>query len=337
MKKTKQLLHYIQTFFQDYLSAQRGLSSNTVFAYRDTIKLFLTFAAQYLKKHTTRLTLDNFNVKIVLAFLDNIEKTRKIKVVTRNLRLAALRTFFAYLATQDTLRVGQYQKIIAIPLKQAVHRSMEYLEVNEVKAILDTINQTTLLGRRDYALLSLLYNTGARVQEICDLRVKDLRLESPSLVVLTGKGQKTRYVPLWTETTNLLQNYLVEREINDKSQAILFLNAKGDSLSRFGIRHIVQRRVIAAGKKCSTLLHKKISPHTFRHTTAMHLLQSGVDLTVIKSWLGHANISTTHDYIEIDLNMKRKALSACAPMGSSQKIQKVIKQNEDLISWLETL
>jgi integrase/recombinase XerD len=337
MKGTKELFHHIQNFFQNYLSNHRGLSANTLITYRDALKLFLAYVVKHTDKQIMKITLDDLTAEVTLAFLDDIEKNRGNRVITRNLRLAALRSFFSYLVTQDTFRTGQYQKIIAIPLKKAPSQVMDYLETDELKTILGTIDRTTLLGRRDHTLLNLLYNTGARVQEICNLRVKDLHLDPPQLITITGKGQKTRQVPVWPETAALLKAHLCERGVIHDLQAILFVNARGEPLGRFGIRHIIRKRTTQAIKKCPGLATKKISPHTFRHTTAMHLLQSGVDLSIIKSWLGHVNLSTTHAYVEIDLNMKRKALAACTPMGSTQDLQQFIDRNKDIISWLESL
>jgi site-specific recombinase XerD len=337
MNGPKELTHYVQKFFQDYLKAHRGLSSNTVFGYRDAIKLFLAFLSKHTRSHTTKLSLVDLSAENVLSFLSDVEKTRQCSVATRNLRLCALRTFFGYLVTQDTLHAGQYQRVISIPLKQSSHRMMEYLEVKEVKAVIDCIDRNGATGRRDYALLNFLYNTGARVQEACDLRIENIHFEPPPLVTITGKGRKTRQVPLWPETATLLKSYIAERGPSTNPQNRVFLNARGQSLTRFGIRYIIRSRVAAAVKRCPNLARKKIGPHTFRHTTAMHLLQSGVDLTVIKNWLGHVNLDTTHAYVEIDLEMKRKALSSCAPVCKTKNLQYLIKQNNDIICWLESL
>ncbi|OGW81651.1 MAG: hypothetical protein A3G33_08330 [Omnitrophica bacterium RIFCSPLOWO2_12_FULL_44_17] len=337
MKKTNALLQYIQDFFQNYLSHHRGLSSNTILAYRDALKLFLAFLVHCKGKSATRLSLDDLHADAVLDFLKEIENKRGNSTVTRNLRLASLKTFFSYLITKDTLRVGQYQKIISIPLKKASHPLMEYLEVNEVKAILNAIDRDAFSGERDYTLLNLLYNTGARVQEVCDLSVGAIQLHHPSFVTITGKGRKTRQVPLWPETAHLLESYLTGRALLDKPDAKLFLNARGETLGRFGIRYIIRKRIAGAIDDCPSLASKKTGPHTFRHTTAMHLLQAGVDLTVIKSWLGHANLSTTHGYLEIDLEMKRKALSMCHPVGKSVDLKKFMERNKDVISWLESV
>jgi len=337
MKRSDQLSHHVQAFFQEYLSAQRGLSPNTVFAYRDTMKLYLSFLAGHLGKRVTALSPDDLHVDTVIAFLEHIERTLDNKTATRNLRLSALRTFFEYLSAQDPLHSDQYRKIVAIPAKQAPKPLIQYLEVHEVKAILDAIDRKKAAGRRDYALLSFLYNTGARVQEACDIRVGDVRLDPLFSATITGKGGKTRIVPLWPETAELLKDYMEERGIINEPSTRIFVNVRGEPLTRFGIHHIFKTRTARASQRCPSLSGRKISPHVIRHTTAMHLLQSGVDLFIIQSWLGHVNLSTTHGYVEIDLEMKRKALSACAPMGGKGRLKTFISDNRDVISWLDSL
>ena len=337
MSKANQLMHYVQKFFQGYLKTHRGLSRNTIFSYRDAIKLFLAFLSEHTQTLTARLSLDDLTSDNVLAFLSHIEKTRLCSITTRNLRLSALHTFFGYLISHDTEHADQYQKVISIPIKQSSHPMMEYLEREEVKTIMDSIDQNDVIGRRDYTLLNFLYNTGARVQEACDLCIEHVHLDPPPLVVITGKRSKTRQVPLWPETATLLKSYIAERQPSRGSLNNVFLNSKGYALTRYGIRYIIQKRIDAAEKQCPSLGKKKVGPHTFRHTTAMHLLQAGVDLTIIKNWLGHVNFDTTHAYVEIDLEMKRKALSSCMPAYKIENLQHVIKQNNDVICWLESL
>jgi len=337
MNKPNDLLYHIQYFFQTHLSQVRGLSANTVFAYRDTLRLFLEFVAAFKNKPIKKLSLEDLHADSTLAFLEDIENKRKNSTVTRNLRLAALKTFFSYMITKDTLRVGQYQKIISIPQKRTAKPLMGYLEVQEVEAILNAINQNSSCGQRDYVLLKFLHNTGARAQEVCDLSVGTVQLQNPAWVTITGKGRKIRQVPLWPETSDLLKNHLKNKDVLDKEEAKLFVNSRGEKLTRFGLGHIVRKRIVQAIPKCPSLATKKIGPHSFRHTTGMHLLQAGVDLTVIKSWLGHVDLSTTHTYMEIDLQMKRKALSMCHPVGESKKLQQIITKNQDVISWLKTI
>lgn len=218
----RSVLPRVQAFFTEYLTGHRGLSPNTVKAYRDALKLFFAFVCVHNKRAATRLVLEDLTAKIVLAFLADIETRRGNSVVTRNLRLAAIKALATYLISQDPLCAGEYQRIAAIPVKRAPRRVMGYLEVAEVQAILKAIDRGAPSGERDYVLLSLLYNTGARVQEICDLRIDSLRLNTPAVVTIVGKGRKTRHVPLWKETAQLLRNYLA-REMTTSPERALFL------------------------------------------------------------------------------------------------------------------
>lgn len=337
MKRKNDLMHYIQMFFGDYLAMQKGVSENTIKTYRDSLKLFLKFIAKKDSKTISKITLVDLDAESVLAFLKEIEKNRNNCIVTLNLRLTSLKTFFTYLLAQDISRSGTYQRIIAIPIKRGAKPLMEYLEIGEVKAIFDNINRKDKSGERDYVILNLMYNTGARVSEICNLKVENIRFESPPVITIVGKGQKLRHIPLWKETADILYVYLKKNDMLDNPKAVVFLNSHGKPISRFGIRYIVRRRVFDVSSICPSLTRKRIGPHTFRHSIAMHMLQSGVDLTVIKNWLGHVNLETTHGYIEIDLEMKRKALSSISPAGKSYDLKLLIKENKDVISWMESL
>lgn len=338
MNDAKALLSLVQGFFQDYLTGQRGLSPNTILAYRDALKLFLAFLAGSSGKPAAQLRLEDLKAESVLAFLEEIEQKRKNCTATRNLRLAALRTFFQYMIGEDTIRSGQYQKIVSIPLKRSPRPVMGYLDIGEVQTVLDSIDRNTSKGSRDYALFSFLYNTGARVQEVVDATVGAVRFNAPPIVTLTGKGSKTRIVPLWQATATTLLDHLKQRGVEKQIDARLFVNARGKPLTRFGVAHILRTRIGPAATKCASLEGKRISPHTFRHATAMHLLQSGVDLTVIQRWLGHVQLATTHTYVEIDLEMKRKALAACTPpTETGNGLRSILDNNRDVISWLEGL
>lgn len=331
------LQHLIQLFFSEHLANHKGVSPNTIKAYRDVIKLFITYVAVRSNIKIMNICLDDLSIDAVLDFLKSIEINRGNSSITRNHRLAVLRTLFSFLATQDPLHFGQYQKIMLVPFKRTARPMMGYLEIDEIHAVLNAIDRKTQIGRRNYALIYLLYNTGARVQEICDLKVESLRLENPPLITVFGKGKKTRQVPLWEDTKKILKDYLKENDLTENVSSFLFFNRNGTPLGRFGIRYIVQKHVKAASISCKKLDGKIVGPHTFRHSTAMHLLQSGVDLSVIKSWLGHVDISTTHGYVEIDMNMKRKALEKVGSDGKGAGLEKFLKQNKDVISWLENL
>jgi integrase/recombinase XerD len=193
-----------------------------------------------------------------------------------------------------------------------------------------------LQGVRDYAMMMTLYNSGARVQELCDLKMKDLRLVKPYMVTVTGKGQKTRHVPLWESTVQALKAYLKDRYKND-SKEFVFMGKRGERLSRFGVRYLVQMLAKKGSKQCSGLSSKKIGPHTLRHTTAMHLLQAGVEINVIKEWLGHVDLNTTHGYVEIDMKMKEEALKKTSPPKTKTRVQSLIKKEKTVLEWLEAL
>ena len=246
---------YVQSFFQVYLAEERRLSEHTVKSYRDTLKLFLSHLAEKNRGRIASVTLDHLTAENVLKFLSAIEKNRGNSIRTRNQRLAVLKTFFSYLLTQDLSRANQYEKISHITMKRVPYRPVEYLTEEELQAILDSIDQTTKQGVRDYAILLTLYNTGARVQELCDLRMKDLRLEAPLMATLTGKGKKIRHVPLWESTVKAVQAYLKTTEPKGDEEQI-FVGKREEALSRFGIRYLVCAQAKRAEKKCSSLKTK---------------------------------------------------------------------------------
>jgi len=217
-------------------------------------------------------------------------------------------------------------------MKKMPYKPVEYLTEDEMQALLKSVDRERLQGMRDYAILLLLYNTGARVQELCDLRLRDLRLEKPYLAILTGKGNKTRQVPLWPGTVEAVSEYIHSNETRDPEDFI-FQGKRNEPLSRFGIRYLVQSQIKKAAEKCKTLQHKKVGPHTLRHTTAMHLLQSGVDIAVIKAWLGHVDLNTTHGYVEIDMKMKEQALNKTRKPAPNS-IRSMLHKEKDVLKWL---
>ena len=302
------LANPMKRFFSHYLSVQKGLAANTVAAYRDALKLLLCYAADTRKKAVEELTVEDLDEPLVLAFLDYLETARGCSVRTRNARLAAIRAFFGYLARENPLLLPHCQAIRAIPLKRHEHKTMTYLEEKEIQAVLDAVDSTARTGIRDQALLLLLYNTGARASEIVNLKVSDLRLDDSPQVRLLGKGQKHRSCPLWPETAEALRVHLQQRIPRDPRCEQVFLNANGSPLTRFGIRHVLRKYVAKAQSACPSLASKRVSPHTLRHTTAMHLLRSGNEVNMVSYWLGHADINTTHVYVEIDMEMKRRML-----------------------------
>jgi len=328
----------IQAFFLDFLVAQRGLSPNTIAAYRDCIKLFLNFAAGRLEKPVDKLTVEDFQDKLVVAFLDDLETSRRNSTQTRNVRLAALHSLFRYIAGQQPEAMARCQQICTVPVKRTSHKTIEYLEDNEIRAVLDSVDPSSPNALRDYGLLLLLYNTGARAQEVVDLRIDKLRFEKPYQVKLLGKGRKERSCPLWPETVQALQNYIEPRQPSATECPSLFLNVNGKPITRFGMRYIIRQYAVKAGEACASIKTKKVSPHTVRHTTAMHLLQAGNDINVIKAWMGHVDLGTTHGYVEIDMKMKRKALETCQPpkaKTSAKGQPKWLKPG--ILKWLDDL
>ena len=301
------LAPFIQRFFLDRLVHQRNASPATIAAYRDTFRLWLRFTEQRLGRPPTSLVLDDLCAPLVLGFLDYLEHERGNTIRSRNARLAAIRSFVQYIGYEEPTALPALQRILAIPRKRYSKPVLGFLSREEIQAILDAPDVSTWSGRRDRALILTFYNTGARVSEAIGLDVKDLELDRTPRVTFHGKGRKDRTVPLWSNTALMLAEWLRERrsEISDP----IFTNRMGARLSRSGVANRLALTVQVASEKCPSLRHRKVSPHTLRHTTAMHLLQSGTDLSVIALWLGHESPTTTHGYLEADLAMKERALA----------------------------
>jgi site-specific recombinase XerD len=314
------LSHLITRFFTTYLASERGASKNTIAAYSDTLRLFINHLCKKHGKHPEKLNLEMFESEAVLDFLDHLERDRKNSPSTRNQRLAAIKSFLHFAVREDPESILQNERIQAIRAKKTDHKPPPSLSVKQVRAILDSIDTTPLIGLRDKALIQLLYNTGARVQEIADLHISDLHFESPSTLTLTGKGRKTRTIPLWEETVQLIQAYLQAREYAGIQSAHLFLNNKREPITRFGIGRRVELHGKNAAEKCPELKEMKLTPHVFRHTTALHLIEAGNDITIVKEWLGHADIKTTSQYIEVSVARKREALEKLPPPGSGERV-----------------
>lgn len=328
------LANFMKRFFAHYLPVQKGLAVNTILAYRDTIKLLLCYAADTLNKNADELYVEEMDESLVLAFLDHLENIRGCSPRTRNARLAAIRILFAFIAREEPVLLLQCQKIRTIPLKRTEHKMVEYLEEKEMQALLDTVDINSRTGMRDKALLLLLYNTGARVSEIVELKIANLRLTGTAQVTLMGKGKKYRSCLLWPETVKALGTYLKLRVSKDPATEQIFLNANGVPVTRFGVRHIIRKYAESAQTNCPSLKTKSINPHTIRHTTAMHLLRAGNDVNMISYWLGHADINTTHIYIEIDMEMKRKMLLKTKAPTVSKAMP---WQKPNILKWLESL
>lgn len=328
----------IRNFFEQHLVSQRGLSEHTILAYRDAWKLFLNFVSKQCKKTCTNVELDDLTAKTVRDFLAHLEHERNNSIQTRNNRLAAIHSFFQYLGTTDPRCLPQCESVLSVPFKRQARRVPEYLEREEVQSIFREIKIGTPLAQRDDALLRMLYNTGMRAQEVVNLNINHIRFSRPYSVRIHGKGQKERMCPLWPETIRSLKAYLELRAVRPDESAPLFVNGEDNRLTRFGVRYVVTHRCAEAAKICPSLLTRRVTPHTWRHTTAMHLLQSNVDLSMIRSWLGHASIETTNGYVEIDLEMKRKILlSAEKLLPAKTKRHPSLQRERDILSWLSEL
>jgi site-specific recombinase XerD len=324
-----QLMH---GFFHDWLVQQRNTSAHTVVSYRDTWRLFLRFVADRRKQSVAKLTIEQITATEVLAFLQHCEEERKVSIGTRNCRLAALRSFFCFVTDREPLLAAQCAEVLRIPTKRAPRRGLHSLELEEVTAILAQPNQNTVEGQRDHALLALLYNTGARIQEALNLCPQEIRFESPARVRLLGKGNKERFCPLWLETSDLLKALLKRRPRGN--QEPIFVNRYGNPLGASGVRYKLRQYVEAAGKKVPSLAAKRVSPHLFRHTVGVHLVAAGVDVTVIQNLLGHADLTTTNHYAQANLETKRKALEKVT--GRPPKPPRW-RREQDLLAWLDSL
>ncbi len=301
------LLALVQSYFQDHLRKVRGASEHTVRSFQDGLRLFFLFVAESTARSIDRLGLDDIKAETVLAFLNQIESTRRNSVRTRNCRLAAIRGFVTHLMRHDITRADQYRRILAIPSKRTSPRVVDYLEPEEVKILLAQPDQTLRDGARDHALILFLYNTGARVGELLSLKGRDLQLARPYLVRLQGKGDKTRICPLWAETSHALKRLLLQQ--TESHEGLVFRSARGASLSRDGVAYLLAKYAGQAAKLRPNLRRRRITPHVLRHSCAVALLQAGNDLAVIRDFLGHASIATTNIYLATNMKMKSDALA----------------------------
>jgi len=328
------LAKLLHTFFYDWLEEQRNASRCTVIAYRDAWRLFLRFVAKRQKRSVAALQFDQLTQQEVIAFLHYLEHERHTAITTRNCRLAALRSFFAFVAEREPLAVRQCAEILSVPFKRATVRAMKYLEPCEATALFEEADRSTPKGQRDHVLLSLLYNTGARIQEVLNLRPQDICLKPLPYVRLMGKGGKERITPIWPETATVLEAFMRRR--NAGSNEPLFLNRYGAPLGAAGFRFCLNKYVRHAGAKVPSISEKRVTPHLFRHTTGVRLLAAGVDSTVIRDWLGHARLDTTNRYARANLETLRKALEQADPKLRTGKPPRW-KRDGDLLAWLDSL
>jgi integrase/recombinase XerD len=322
----------LQQFFQRRLLTERGASAHTIASYRDTFELLLRYAERQTGQTASALTLADLDAPLVLAFLDHLEHERGNTPRTRNLRLTAIRSFMRYASLRDPAALPVAERVLAISPKRFDRPALDFLTREEVEALLTAPDPASWSGHRDAVLLAVLYNSGARVSELTGLRVADLLLDRAAALHLHGKGRKERVVPLWKRTASQLRGWLPR--IDQSPDAPVFPNRAGKPMTRSGIEQRLRVAISKASARCPSLAARRISPHTLRHTTAMHLLQSGVDITVIALWLGHEDTATTHLYIEADLAMKEAALK-CLDEPSLKPVR--YKAPDQLLAFLEAL
>jgi site-specific recombinase XerD len=333
--KQPTLAALVTSFFTNHLAAERDSSGNTILSYRDSFRFLLMHAAGQANRAVARLVVEDLSPDRILNFLQYLEEERGNSVRTRNARLAAIHSFFSYAATQDVSLTAHAQRVLAIPFKKTRGRLLGYLSAEEIAAILAQPDRKSVAGRRDYLVVALLYDTGARVQEFVDLRPADFRFDRMPLVRITGKGRKQRVVPLLPATAKLVRDHLAETGRSTDDTTPLLRNHRGQPMTRSGVTFVLHKHCRRATEHMPCLGRANISPHTLRHSKAMHLLQAGVPPVTIKDILGHADLKSLEIYVQADLDMKRKAIeSTPSPVKPGPPVP---RHEPDLLSWLENL
>jgi integrase/recombinase XerD len=322
----------VQQFFTDRLCTQMEASPNTIAGYRDSFRLLLRFASERTGRAPTKLKVEDVDVVLVGDFLTHVETQRRNSARSRNSRLAAIRSFFRFVAMTEPAYMLHCQRILAMPSKRYVRRTVEFLDRAEMDALLAAPDRSTWVGRRDHGILIVALQTGLRVSEIINLRRSDIVTGTGAHIRCDGKGRKQRSTPLRKETLKLLEVWLRERGGTDSDP--LFPTIRGTKLSRDALEHLVQKHTLTASKTCSSLVGKRVSPHVLRHSTAMELLHHGVDQSVIALWLGHESVETTQIYMHADLRLKEKALGRItAPESHPGRY----RPDDSLLEFLESL
>jgi integrase/recombinase XerD len=337
--KNHDFSHYLTQYLSKYLTGQRGVSTNTVMSYRDTFSLFLKYCRDEAGIKPERLGFKTFSRKLIENFLLWLEQNRHCSVSTRNQRLSAIHAFLRYVMVEAPEQISMCQQILSISTKKTQSPSLHYLTVEGIKAVLAEPSLKSTLGRRDLALLTLLYESGARVQEIIDLTISDVRLTRPATVKLTGKGNKSRIVPIMPDAAKILEMYLDSNNKRMRKQGLdtpFFMNQKGERLSRWGVGYIIDKYMDQARKLRPGLFPDKVTPHVFRHSKAMHLLEANVNIIYIRDLLGHVSVQTTEIYAKTSPVAKRKALEKaseevlpCSPYSKEKE--------HELLTWLKEL
>jgi integrase/recombinase XerD len=327
---------WVRRFLLEHLVAERNLARNTQKSYRDTLQQLLPFAARLAHRRIDQLRVEDLSPDRVRAYLRDLEEQRACGAATRNQRLAAIHSLAHFIGLHSPEHLHWCGQIRMIPFKKAARPLVNYLEKDEMDALLAAPDRSSAQGRRDAAVLLFLYNTGARADEVAHVRIADLDLGStpdrdPSSVLIHGKGNKSRRCPLWARTVHELLPLVGQRDAAEH----VFLNRRGQPLTRFGIHALVERYAAAVAATRPSLAKKRVSPHTIRHTTATHLLRAGVDINTIRAWLGHVLLTTTNVYAEVDLEMKAKALANCEVKEGAK--EKAWREDKGLMEFLRTL
>jgi len=343
LDKTAYVSYWMKRFLLEYITSIRNQSNNTQKSYRDCFKLLLPHMAEYLKKDIDKLLIVDITPENIKNFLNYIENDRKCIVKTRNQRLAAICAFAYYVSINRPEHMEWSRLIHTIPVKKesvkvvngSIMPRLFYLEKNEMNALLNAPNQKTVQGQRDYALLLFLYNSGARASEATSLTIGNLLYvnhHTNPQVIIYGKGNKRRTCPLWKKTIDMLKPFIVGRNPSEN----VFLNRYGEPITRFGVYEMVSRYAVIAAQTVPSIIKKRVSPHTIRHSTASHLLESGVDINTIRAWMGHVSVNTTNIYAEVNMQMKANALKTCE-IEDKSKYQKTWKSNMKLLDILTNL
>lgn len=334
MAKTHLLGPWIRRFLLEYVVNERNLARNTQLSYRDTLRLLLPFVSEAIRQPLDQLAIDQLSPPLVQQFLGHLEQQRGCTVATRNVRLAAIHALARFIALHSPEHVAWCGELRAIPFKKTASSPLAYLDKAEMDALLEAPHRQTAQGLRDYVLLLFLYNTGARASEAAQVTVADLSLTSPPSVRLVGKGNRVRHCPLWMKTAQSLTPLIMNRARSEP----VFRNRRQQPITRFGIRALVQRTVATASQHLPSLRDKLVSPHTIRHTTAVHLLRAGIDINTIRAWLGHVSLDTTNIYAEVDLEMKAKALARCDVPSDADETNETDWHNDpELMAFLQAL
>jgi integrase/recombinase XerD len=328
---------YLTEFLSVYLSSQKNVSKNTIHSYRDAFKLLIKYCQELRNIPPERITLDVLSSELLTEFLGWLETERKCSISTRNQRLAAIHSFFRYVQAEEPAGLFHFQKVIAIPAKKAKKTVVEHLTPEAMTLLLEQPDRSNMKGRRDLTLMSVLYDTGSRVQELIDVKIGDVTLDTPAVIVLTGKGNKTRRVPLMKNTVALLNRYIQENKLDKpwKNEYPLFTNNQNKKLTKEGVAYIISKYV-ATARKTSTQVPSKVKAHMLRHSKAMHLLQAGVNLIYIRDFLGHVDLKTTEIYAKTDTETKRKAIENAYPDLIDNNLPDWNK-DQALLSWLSEL